>query len=92
MYDLFVDDDQPDRQPGAASGWHARRSAARHVRGGSSAADAIVGGPAARSTPWRSEVVERLEREGLAARDLLPLQPAGCDEAVHQCLHVRACG
>lgn len=38
-------------------------------------------------TPWRSEVVERLNHEGLLPAIYFLFSRAGCDEAVRQCLH-----
>jgi len=38
-------------------------------------------------TPWRSEVVERLNQEGLLPAIYFLFSRAGCDEAVRQCLH-----
>ena len=38
-------------------------------------------------TPWRSEVVQRLDRDGLLPSIYFLFSRAGCDEAVQQCLH-----
>ena len=43
-----------------------------------------AGGP---RTPWRSDVVERLDRDGLLPAIYFLFSRAGCDEAVRQCLH-----
>lgn len=84
MYDLFVDDEQrvvnPDlvrlaqdeRRITSLRGDRRKPSGRRHH------------GP---KTPWRSEVVERLERDGLLPAIYFLFSRAGCDEAVRQCLH-----
>jgi ATP-dependent RNA helicase HelY len=85
MYDLFVDDDQrivnPDlvrlaREEERLSPRHGERPRGRDRQ--------RARGP---RTPWRSEVVERLEREGLLPAIYFLFSRAGCDEAVRQCLH-----
>ena len=43
--------------------------------------------PPGPKTPWRSEVVERLQRDGLLPAIYFLFSRAGCDEAVRQCLH-----
>ncbi len=85
MYDLFVDDDQrvvnPDlvrlardeRRFGTPQRGERRRGQQRRFRGP--------------KTPWRSEVVERLGRDGLLPAIYFLFSRAGCDEAVRQCLH-----
>ena len=40
-----------------------------------------------RQTPWRSDVVSRLESDGLLPVIYFLFSRAGCDEAVRQCLH-----
>ncbi len=40
-----------------------------------------------RSTPWRSDVVDRLDRESLLPVIYFLFSRAGCDEAVSQCLN-----
>jgi ATP-dependent RNA helicase HelY len=85
MYDLFVDDDQrivnPDlvrlaREEERMSPRHGERPRGRDRQ--------RARGP---RTPWRSEVVERLEREALLPAIYFLFSRAGCDEAVRQCLH-----
>lgn len=83
MYDLFVDDDQRIVNPELV------RLAREEDRGreprGRTGRDRQRGrGP---KTPWRSEVAERLEREGLLPAIYFLFSRAGCDEAVRQCLH-----
>jgi ATP-dependent RNA helicase HelY len=84
MYDLFVDDEQhvvnpdlvrlaqDDRRITSLRG-DRRKGPARRIRGP--------------KTPWRSEVVERLGRDGLLPAIYFLFSRAGCDEAVRQCLH-----
>ena len=83
MHDLFVDDDQrivnPElvrmaRDEERRLEQHGRRGRDRRRPGGV-------------RTPWRSEVAERLERDGLLPAIYFLFSRAGCDEAVRQCLH-----
>ena len=67
-------------------GWRARRSGAT-PRPGEQRRGRDRGRPRGPKTPWRSEVVERLEREGLLPAIYFLFSRAGCDEAVRQCLH-----
>lgn len=85
MYDLFVDDDQrvvnpelvrlsrDEKRYGQPARGDRRKGQPRRFRGP--------------KTPWRSEVVERLERDGLLPAIYFLFSRAGCDEAVRQCLH-----
>ncbi len=84
MYDLFADERErvvnpelvrlaQDERRRTPSHGDRRRGGARRV-----------GGP---RTPWRSDVVERLERDGLLPAIYFLFSRAGCDEAVRQCLH-----
>jgi len=85
MYDLFVDDDQrvvnPELVRLAREEERRDRPTGSRARGGR---DHHRGrGP---KTPWRSEVVERLERDGLLPAIYFLFSRAGCDDAVRQCL------
>ncbi len=84
LYDLFVDDDQRIVNPDLT---RLAREEERHVRHGRPGdrhrQRGRRGGP---KTPWRSEVVERLQREGLLPAIYFLFSRAGCDEAVQQCL------
>lgn len=80
MYDLFVDDDQRVVNPSLVRlARDEERSTRPHARG--------RGRPDRAKTPWRSDVVERLERDGLLPAIYFLFSRAGCDDAVRQCLH-----
>jgi len=82
MYDLFVDDDQQIVNPELVR-------LARDEERRAQQSDRRRGRPRNRGPriPWRSEVVERLERDGLLPAIYFLFSRAGCDEAVRQCLH-----
>ncbi len=84
MYDLFVDDDQTVLNPELVrlARDESRQNPQRGYRG--KGQRRRFRGP---KTPWRSEVVERLERDGLLPAIYFLFSRAGCDEAVRQCLH-----
>ena len=85
MHDLFIDDDQQVVNPDLV------RLARDEERRLGQRGDNRRGRDRSRTrgprTPWRSEVVERLEREGLLPAIYFLFSRAGCDEAVRQCLH-----
>lgn len=85
MYDLFIDDDQrvvnPELVRLAREEERRDRPTGSRARGGR---DRQRGGGA--KTPWRSEVAERLERDGLLPAIYFLFSRAGCDDAVRQCL------
>ncbi len=85
MYDLFVDDDQNIVNPELVrlARDEERRTPHRgELRRGRDRARGR--GP---KTPWRSDVAQRLERDGLLPAIYFLFSRAGCDEAVRQCLH-----
>ena len=83
LYDLFVDDDQqivnPDLVRIARDEEHRMRTRAQRPQ---------RGGRRGRSpqTPWRSEVIERLQRDELLPAIFFIFSRAGCDDAVEQVL------
>ena len=83
LYDLFLDE---ARQPGIAG----PRASPVAIRGSlRRRGRAAKGGRGRRSeslTPWRSEVVERLDADGLLPGIYFLFSRAGCDDAVEQCL------
>ena len=83
LYDLFVDENTVNAELLALS----RRS---HHRGpsGRGGRNGKRGRGRRRDslTPWRSEVVEKLESEGLLPCIYFLFSRAGCDDAVEQCL------
>ncbi|MBK9740146.1 MAG: DEAD/DEAH box helicase [Actinobacteria bacterium] len=86
MYDLFIDDDQNIVNPDLVrlAREEDRNDGGRAGRGRGPRDRQRGRGP---KTPWRSEVVERLERDGLLPAIYFLFSRAGCDEAVRQCLH-----
>ncbi len=85
MYDLFVDDDQQIVNPELVRmAREDERQAPRHGEQRRGRDRSRGKGP---KTPWRSEVAERLERDGLLPAIYFLFSRAGCDEAVRQCLH-----
>ena len=85
MYDLFVDDDQQIVNPELVRmAREAERQAPRHGEQRRGRDRSRGRGP---KTPWRSEVADRLERDGLLPAIYFLFSRAGCDEAVRQCLH-----
>ena len=83
MYDLFIDDEQQIVNPDLVR--LAREEQHRSRAGGSRPGQ---GGRRARSghTPYRSDVIDRLERDGLLPAIYFLFSRAGCDDAVQQCL------
>jgi ATP-dependent RNA helicase HelY len=85
MHDLFVDDDQRIVNPELVR--MAREEERRLEQRGSGRRTKDRRRPGGPRTPWRSEVAERLERDGLLPAIYFLFSRAGCDEAVRQCLH-----
>jgi ATP-dependent RNA helicase HelY len=84
MYDLFADERERVVNPelvrlAQEERRHAPLHGDRRRPGGRRG-----GGP---RTPWRSDVVERLERDALLPAIYFLFSRAGCDDAVRQCLH-----
>lgn len=83
LYDLFVDDAQDMVNPDLVrlAREDERHQHARHQR-------PSRGGRRPRSTltPWRSDAIERLQREGLLPAIHFIFSRAGCDDAVQQLL------
>ncbi|HVY11403.1 MAG TPA: DEAD/DEAH box helicase [Mycobacteriales bacterium] len=82
LYDLFVDDDQQEVNP------HLARLAAQEARFDRVQSRPQRGGRRHRpiGTPYRSDVVERLDGAGLLPAIYFIFSRAGCDAAVRQCL------
>ena len=85
MHDLFVDDDQRIVNPELVR--LARDEERRLEQRGSGRRTRDRRRPGGTRTPWRSEVADRLERDGLLPAIYFLFSRAGCDEAVRQCLH-----
>ncbi len=86
MYDLFIDDDQRIVNPDLVR--LAREEERRdHPRGERTRGNRDRSRSRGVRTPWRSDVVERLERDGLLPAIYFLFSRAGCDDAVRQCLH-----
>lgn len=85
MYDLFIDDDQRVVNPELVRLARDQDRNDRPRHRGRTSGDRF--GPRGPKTPWRSEVAERLERDGLLPAIYFLFSRAGCDEAVRQCLH-----
>ncbi|MHB1166625.1 MAG: DEAD/DEAH box helicase [Candidatus Nanopelagicales bacterium] len=82
MHDLFVDDDQRIVNPELVR--LAREQQRREdPHRGHGRDRQRHRGP---MTPWRSDVAERLERDGLLPAIYFLFSRAGCDDAVRQCL------
>lgn len=83
LYDLFVDEDQEIVNPDLVrlAREEERNQHSRHQR-------PAKGGRRARSTlaPWRSDAIERLQREGLLPAIHFIFSRAACDDAVQQLL------
>ncbi|MSO26759.1 MAG: DEAD/DEAH box helicase [Candidatus Nanopelagicales bacterium] len=83
MYDLFVDDEQtlvnPDLEQLARDEVRNERMGGGRQRGGRR--------PRSSHTPWRSDAIDRLSRDGLLPAIYFLFSRAGCDDAVKQCLH-----
>jgi ATP-dependent RNA helicase HelY len=80
MHDLFVDDDQRVVNPTLVRLARDEERSTRPQSRGRRRPDRA-------RTPWRSDVVERLERDGLLPAIYFLFSRAGCDDAVRQCLH-----
>lgn len=84
LYDLFVDDNQsvvnPElvRMARESERWQ-RHRAGDHRRGRSHGRD--------RRSPWRSDIVEKLDADGLLPGITFIFSRAGCDAAVRQCMN-----
>jgi ATP-dependent RNA helicase HelY len=85
LYDLFVDDDQRIVNPELV---RLAREEQRNVRHGHGhdRRQRHRGRPGGPRTPWRRDVVDRLQREGLLPAIYFLFSRVGCDEAVQQCL------
>lgn len=83
MYDLFIDDEQtmvnPDLEQLARDEVRNERMGGGRQRGGRR--------PRSSHTPWRSDAINRLARDGLLPAIYFLFSRAGCDDAVKQCLH-----
>jgi ATP-dependent RNA helicase HelY len=84
MYDLFIDDDQRVVNPELVRLAKEDDRRERPGRRGRTFSDRSRRGP---RTPWRSDVADRLDRDGLLPAIYFLFSRAGCDEAVRQCLH-----
>ncbi|MDA3022021.1 MAG: DEAD/DEAH box helicase [Actinomycetota bacterium] len=88
MYDLFVDDEQALVNPDLEQ--IARDEARNERMGGGRQSGRRQGGrgrPRSSHTPWRSDAINRLARDGLLPAIYFLFSRAGCDDAVKQCLH-----
>jgi len=83
LYDLFLDDGEVNPELLALA---RRRSQAASLRRRGRNGKAGRGRRGESLTPWRSEVVERLDAEGLLPGIYFLFSRAGCDDAVEQCL------
>ena len=77
IYDLFVDRDVLNPELVRLARDEERRTHVKHDRRRQQRSS---------QTPWRSEVVQRLDRDGLLPSIYFLFSRAGCDEAVQQCL------
>jgi len=81
LYDLFTDDDHHEVNPDLVRLAHRetyRMPASRPVRGGRR--------PRPMGAPYRPEIIDRLDAEGLLPAITFIFSRAGCDAAVQQCL------
>jgi ATP-dependent RNA helicase HelY len=81
MYDLFTDDDQHEVNPDLIRMAHresVREPHSRPHRGGHR--------PRRTQPPYRPEIIDRLDAEGLLPAITFIFSRAGCDAAVQQCL------
>src|SRR5580704_6168663 len=81
LYDLFTDDDQHEVNPDLVRLAHResiRQPASRPGRGGHR--------PRRAAPPYRPEIIDRLDAEGLLPAITFIFSRAGCDAAVQQCL------
>src|SRR3984957_12194151 len=86
MYDLFTDDDQHEVNPDLVRIAH--REAAGHSGGREPHSRPHRGGhpPRRPQPPYRPEIIDRLDAEGLLPAITFIFSRAGCDAAVQQCL------
>lgn len=93
MFDLFVDDEQtlvnPDLEQIARDETRNERSGNGRTGNSRQGASGRGGRGRHRSshTPWRSDAIDRLARDGLLPAIYFLFSRAGCDDAVKQCLH-----
>jgi ATP-dependent RNA helicase HelY len=81
LYDLFTDDDQHEVNPDLVRLAHResiRQPASRPGRGGHR--------PRRATPPYRPEIIDRLDAEGLLPAITFIFSRAGCDAAAQQCL------
>ena len=83
MYDLFVDDQQslvnPDLEQIARDEVRNERMGGGRQHNGRR--------PRSAHTPWRSDAIDRLARDGLLPAIYFLFSRAGCDDAVKQCMN-----
>src|SRR3984957_14156854 len=86
MYDLFTDDDQHEVNPDLVRMAH--RESAGHPGGRQPHGRPHRGdrGPRRGAPPYRPEIIDRLDAEGLLPAITFIFSRAGCDAAVQQCL------
>ena len=93
MYDLFVDDQQslvnPDLEQIARDEVRNERMGGGRQNGGRHPGGRQNNGRRPRSahTPWRSDAIDRLARDGLLPAIYFLFSRAGCDDAVKQCMN-----
>ncbi|MSY41130.1 MAG: DEAD/DEAH box helicase, partial [Actinobacteria bacterium] len=92
MYDLFVDDQQslvnPDLEQIARDEVRNERMGGGRQHNGRQPGGRQHNGRRPRSahTPWRSDAIDRLARDGLLPSIYFLFSRAGCDDAVKQCM------
>jgi len=88
MYDLFVDDQQslvnPDLEQIARDEVRNERMGGGRQAGGRQHNSRR---PRSAHTPWRSDAIDRLARDGLLPAIYFLFSRAGCDDAVKQCMN-----
>ncbi|MCX6423893.1 MAG: DEAD/DEAH box helicase, partial [Actinobacteria bacterium] len=93
MYDLFVDDQQslvnPDLEQIARDEVRNERMGGGRQNGSRHPGGRQNNGRRPRSayTPWRSDAIDRLARDGLLPAIYFLFSRAGCDDAVKQCMN-----
>ena len=93
MYDLFVDDQQslvnPDLEQIARDEVRNERMGGGRQHNGRQPGGRQHNGRRPRSahTPWRSDAIDRLARDGLLPSIYFLFSRAGCDDAVKQCMN-----
>ena len=93
MYDLFVDDQQslvnPDLEQIARDEVRNERMGGGRQHNGRQPGGRQHNGRRPRSahTPWRSDAIDRLARDGLLPAIYFLFSRAGCDDAVKQCMN-----